>query len=362
MPRELDYPLVTKLLGRAFGVPGGELEASFAPATSNDLDELLSLRADHDRTEHRSGDRRYLEWRYDLSGETPGRAIWVFRRSGELVGTLGVEEDVFSHAGTDVTVHKLMDILAREDHMGSGLGVWMNLRLQTLFENTLCIGSTQYSHSIVTKLNTALPDWQTWRYPMRLGYKHRSLARLDPLLRFKRAIFRSLVRNDVGLVRSDRALAGLSELRASMCARRIMPSRSAGKTAWRLDGCPDAPYEHFALATPGGDVTASIVVRRSGGRAELSDALVSEARGRRAATRTLSDLLTLVATELASEGIEVLGTRVNDPYTVAALRRTGFLRRPEPLAMGYRFGSEALTAWMDAGVPLFLMPVDSDFG
>jgi hypothetical protein len=74
----------------------------------------------------------------------------------------------------------------------------------------------------------------------------------------------------------------------------------------------------------------------------------------------LADLLTLVIHQLVTDGVEVVSTRINDPATASALRRAGFIRRTEPFAMGYTFREETPARWMAEGVPLFLMPVDSD--
>ena len=93
---------------------------------------------------------------------------------------------------------------------------------------------------------------------------------------------------------------------------------------------------------------------------EIVDALARLDEHPTGGIKRLADLLTLLIGRLAAEGVEVVGTKVNDPVTSAALRRAGFIRRREPFAMGYRFREEVPARWMSEGVPLFLMLADSD--
>jgi hypothetical protein len=235
----------------------------------------------------------------------------------------------------------------------------MNLRLQETFENTLCLGSTPYSHSIVTRLNDPLPDWATWRYAIRLKQRAR-VPGLDALLAIQRRVLRRLIHPDSRLSEHGQALSATAALRDTMAASRIMPSRDAARAEWRFGQQPDRTYAQFAL-TRRNVCVAHVTVSRLGARAEISDALVLERGAPSDSIGSLSDLLTLVIDLLAKDGVAVIGTRVNDAWTAAALRRAGFIRRSEECALGCHFASPTLAEWISDGVPLFLMPADSDF-
>jgi hypothetical protein len=362
--RRLDYPTVSRLLCRSMGTTLAELEDAFRPAKAADLPSILELRANHNKIEHREDDHAYLTWRYQFEPEGWRNQLWVFQWGGEIVGLVGVEREYLTYRRIKRDVFKLMDILLREDHMLTGLGVWINLRLRHFFENTYCIGSTRYSHSIVTKLNQSLPPWQTWRYPIRLqqfrGHTF-GVRGLNALLRVRDFFKPRKIPKGYQLDISDSPDPAIDELYRSMTNLFLMPRRSLDKYGWRFGKHPTLKARYFRLRTGGQLVTQAAVTPAPNRRANVYDLLFRDRGDSAENTRNLSVLMASVINTLAAEGIDVVSAQVNDPVSAAGLSRAGFILRNEPGPIGYTFHDEELDAIVRQGVPFFLTPADADY-
>jgi hypothetical protein len=363
--RKLDYATVSKLMAGFYGLSVGDLEARFRPAVVEDLDGVIKLRAEHTKIGKRKDDRAYLTWRYEFNEDKEWRnQLWVFEHQGEIIGTVGVERDFLTYRGETREVHKLMDILIHEDQMQSGLGVWITLRLQEFFRDTFCIGSTRYSHSIVTKLNNALPDLQTWRYPIRLQQvrgRRFPVLPLNALLKVRGLLRPNRVPPGYELVVSETADPRIRELHASMAEVCLIPSRNIDKWNWRFGTHPTLKTQFFGLIAHGQLVAHAAVTKNPARRADLYDLLFLHQESKRSSARTLSHLLALVINAMTVDGIDVISTRINDPISAEALSRAGFVYRDEPGPIGFRFEDESLRELMSQGLPLFLMPADADY-
>jgi hypothetical protein len=362
--KQLNYDTVSRLLARALGLTLEELEESLRPAREEDLDGIIALRGQHEKIGHRHDDHAYLTWRYQFKEKGWKRQIWIFVLRGEVVGTTGIERDYLRYKGVAGDVYKVMDILVREDLMMSGLGVWIALRLRKFFDNTFCIGSTKYSHSIVTKLNKPLPTWQSWRYPIRLQHfrgRRFGVKPLNLLLRIRDIFKPRGVPPGYQFSIRNAPDAATDELYESMTEYSLMPSRNLDKYAWRFGKHPYLNARYFKLKTGGRLMAQAAVTGAPHRRAVVYDMLVRHDGDKRNSSRTLSLLLPLVINTLAAEGIDVVSTRVNDSVSAAALSRAGFILRDDPGPIGYHFMQEELDTLLRQGVPFFLMPTDADY-
>ncbi|MEQ1686862.1 MAG: hypothetical protein ABL916_24695 [Burkholderiaceae bacterium] len=245
MARVPSYAKTTALVSRALKLTPETLEASFVPATRDDLSQVVEMRRQVIGAGLAWDDPPYLSWRYHFGSEDQGRGeCWVVKRDSSILAMVGSERISVQYQGHVVDGLTVMDIAVRPDLEGVGLGVWMAMRLGELFDCVLAIGSNANSRRIVSNVFVRLPDrrvlshilefedilvrklgprarWLTklisgaarqgmkfWRWGIKLT-RDRSI-RIEPLLRFdesiKDLISRSQVRDEVVIGRNEQFL------------------------------------------------------------------------------------------------------------------------------------------------------------
>lgn len=153
---------VQVVVARLLGLEPASMDECFLPATERDLPQILRLR--QTLVEQSAiRDRDYLQWRYRFSPVSGSDSldqnrIWVFSRGQRVLGMLGVESIRLHVDGRVVPAYKVMDLLVSPDVDRKGLGVWMQLKLQSLGRPVIALGSNPNSVGIISKLFRRLPN------------------------------------------------------------------------------------------------------------------------------------------------------------------------------------------------------------
>src|SRR5690606_15755147 len=143
----------------------------FRPATEAQLPQILSIRQ-HFVNHSASEDESYLRWRYcfeeaqaseDAASELDRNRLWVFCKDGNILGFVGVESRELVLGGKTTRAIKLMDLVVKPELDRKGLGVWMNLRLQSLACPIITLGSNRNSVGIMSKLFQRLPNQRVYK-------------------------------------------------------------------------------------------------------------------------------------------------------------------------------------------------------
>src|SRR5690606_39170718 len=143
----MDLNRVESLVTR-FVAPGATtLSQYFYPATHQHLPQIIEMRQ---KVVKRSTeeDEKYLRWRYRFSGSSNADSlaenhIRIFCKDGEVLGFVGVEASTLCIPGRTIPVLKVMDLMVAPDLDRRGLGVWMNLKLQSLGLPVIALGSNR---------------------------------------------------------------------------------------------------------------------------------------------------------------------------------------------------------------------------
>jgi hypothetical protein len=366
MARVPSYAKTTALVSRALKLTPETLEASFVPATRDDLPQVVEMRRQVIGPGLAWDDPPYLGWRYHFGSEDRGRGeCWVVKCDGIILAMVGSERIAVQYQGHTVDGLTVMDIAVRPDLEGVGLGVWMTMRLGEQFDCLLAIGSNANSRRIVSNVFVRLPDrrvlshilefeailvrkvghrarWLTkliagaahqgmkfWRWGVKLTRDR--AVRIEPLLRFDDSInaliARSQVRDEVAVGRTEQFLN------------------------WRLFDNPRSTYSvwaAFAGATMVGYIALRTSQREDGDKSlVIADLLAPAGDEGRAALKVLlchafdqaeargCDRIAVVASHLDTERVLArLGflTHRSDIKTLSVLCRDALLN--EAIAMG----------------------------
>ena len=245
MARVPSYTKTTALVSRALKLTPETLEASFVPATFDDLPQVVEMRRQVIGPAMVWDDAPYLGWRYHFGSQDRGRGeFWVVKLGNTILGMVGSERISVKYRGHTVDGLTVMDIAVRPVLEGVGLGVWMAMRLGEQFGCVLAIGSNANSRRLVSNVFVRLPDrrvlshilefeailvrqlghrarWLTkltsgvarqgmefWRWSVKLTLKRS--VRIEPLLRFDPSvndlISRSQARGEISVGRNDQFL------------------------------------------------------------------------------------------------------------------------------------------------------------
>jgi hypothetical protein len=167
MSRAPTFATTTKLVSRALGMSAEALLAGLRPARESELDAIVNFRQTNFGDEIPPHDAAYLRWRYRLGRTGCGMGeLWALYREAELLGIIGVEEVVCTHAGSRWRGGRTMDILIDKSVQASGLGVWLNQAVFREYEFTLAIGGNENSSGTVKRLFHALPPMQEFIQPL----------------------------------------------------------------------------------------------------------------------------------------------------------------------------------------------------
>lgn len=155
------------------------LLAGFRPARETEVEAIVKFRQINFGDEIPPHDDAYLRWRYRFG--RPDRGIgelWALYRDTELLGIIGVEDVVCTHAGRRWRGGRTMDILVDKTLQETGLGVWLNQAIFREHEFTLAIGGNENSSGTVKRLFHALPPMQEFIQPIHTAdFLVRRLAR-----------------------------------------------------------------------------------------------------------------------------------------------------------------------------------------
>lgn len=158
---------VEALVARFVAPEASDLAAYFYPATEQHLSQIVALRQSMvERTPEQ--DESYLRWRYcfsQIENADPLTAnhIWVFCKDGEVLGFIGVEAATICIHGRDASAIKVMDLMVKPEVDRRGLGVWMNLKLQSFGLPIIALGSNRNSLGIMSKLFHRMPNQQVYK-------------------------------------------------------------------------------------------------------------------------------------------------------------------------------------------------------
>jgi hypothetical protein len=159
---------ISPYLAKSLGMPDEALAQSFAPATREDLDELVRFRLSLFEGDAPWDDKRYLDWRYNFDGTgTERNCMWVFRKESKIIGCLGIEVVNLHLSGTLIPACKAMDILVDPEFDGRGLGAWMNLYLMSIYPVIIVVGSNENSHSLLMRLFHQISHTRIFKLPVR---------------------------------------------------------------------------------------------------------------------------------------------------------------------------------------------------
>lgn len=159
---------ISPYLAKSLGMPDEALAQSFAPATREDLDELVRFRLSLFEGDAPWDDKRYLDWRYNFDGTGAERnCMWVFRKESKIIGCLGIENVNLHLPGTLIPACKAMDILVDPEFDGRGLGAWMNLYLMSIYPVIIVVGSNENSHSLLMRLFHQISHTRIFKLPVR---------------------------------------------------------------------------------------------------------------------------------------------------------------------------------------------------
>lgn len=158
---------VEALVTRFVAPEAADLGQYFHPATEQHLSQIVAMRQRMvDRSPEQ--DESYLRWRYcfsQLENTDPLAAnhIWVFCKDDEVLGFIGVEAATICIHGRDARAIKVMDLMVKAEVDRRGLGVWMNLKLQSFGLPVIALGSNRNSLGIMSKLFHRMPNQQVYK-------------------------------------------------------------------------------------------------------------------------------------------------------------------------------------------------------
>jgi hypothetical protein len=131
----LSYDKVTRIIAKALSITPEFLRQSFAPATLDELPQIVQFRHDFSRAGDKWHDENYLRWRYDFSPliplqENKSNRLWRVKIDNKILGVIGLDFAEFYYQGEIKTLHNPLDLLVSTDVDGLGFGVWMSLALE----------------------------------------------------------------------------------------------------------------------------------------------------------------------------------------------------------------------------------------
>lgn len=163
----MELSKVEALVARFVAPEATTLDHYFHPAGDEHLPEIIAMRQAMVKRSPEE-DESYLRWRYDFSRADHGdplaaNHLWVFCKDEEVLGFVGVEAATLSIHGRDAHAIKVMDLMVKPEVDRRGLGVWMNLKLQSFGLPVIALGSNRNSLGIMSKLFYRLPNQQVYK-------------------------------------------------------------------------------------------------------------------------------------------------------------------------------------------------------
>lgn len=354
------------------------LDEGFGEAAVADLPALLALRrrviGDADLT---WDDRAYLAWRFGLDperpGAPPGSRLFVLRRGGEILGTIGVEEVVFDGPTGSVLAWRLLDLMVEPAINGVGLGAWLNLAVFERNPVAIAMGASDQAIGLVNRMFRRLPDRPTWVAALDaspLISRAPGLGRVPGLATagsFGLSMYRKLRArggaSNLELVPIESAAAlgdRVERLGASMAASGLFVARrTAEKLAWRFLANPRRDYRILIAEHRGRAAAALVTRRRSADSGDIADLVWDATLPGDERDRVLTTAIARVLDGFAAEGAVKARVMAYDAVTGGVLKRLGFVRRPERAPFAIRAADPAQTDAL-AAAKWFITYGDSD--
>lgn len=158
---------VESLVSRFIAPGSSDLSDYFYPASEAHLPQIVAMRQ---RMVERKpqDDEAYLRWRYHFGNRERSDALEqnhmrVFCKDDEVLGFVGIEAATLGIHGRDAQAIKVMDLMVKPEVDRRGLGVWMNLKLQSIGLPIIALGSNRNSLGIMSKLFHRLPNQQVYK-------------------------------------------------------------------------------------------------------------------------------------------------------------------------------------------------------
>jgi len=167
--KRLTIDKIQTVISRLVGVEASQLSNCFYPAQSKHISEIVKMRQRILSETSIEDDTRYIQWRYNFNPYTSTEnaldetRMWVFEINNEILSVVGVHAINLHCQENEINAIATMDLLAQEKHEGKGLGVWINLKLQSFNRPVVAMGSNENSVGMVTKLYQAMPHRKIYR-------------------------------------------------------------------------------------------------------------------------------------------------------------------------------------------------------
>lgn len=167
--KRLTIDKIQTVISRLVGVEASKLANCFYPAQSKHISEIVKMRQRILPETSIEDDTRYIQWRYNFDPYSSTESalnetrMWVFEIDNEILSVVGVHAINLHCEGSEINSIATMDLLAQEKHEGKGLGVWINLKLQSFNRPVVAMGSNENSVGMVTKLYQAMPHRKIYR-------------------------------------------------------------------------------------------------------------------------------------------------------------------------------------------------------
>lgn len=344
MSTDAQLKRLTTVFAKQFRLTPDILNASLIRASTEHIKDVSHMRRLVFKDEIQAEDEQYLQWRYFSrgAGDEPSN-LWVFRYQGNIIGAVGTDPTEISVNGQPINAVRCMDAIIHPDYDGKGLGAWMNLKLQAMFDIVIAVGANDNSIGMLHKLFKPMPIRQSFKYPIRFDNYFR--ARLKPpllaqiaayipnlYLAVRLAIFhkRSHLPKDyqlaVNSLNSD-IIASLPE--ASTGLAEISAQRSRDYIRWRY---LDNPRNQFRIVTAThhnvvqGYALFCVKFSQGYGRLEgyIMDWGVGDEQHREL---ILQHLFMTAVVEIKRENAEVANLVLNDSISSNCAKRIGFIWR-----------------------------------
>lgn len=167
--KRINLKQIEPIISRLLNISAQELDSHFFPAQEKHIDEIVNMRQRILPEQTSAEDKKYLEWRYNfgpyLSKEEAlnENRMWVFAIDNEVLAVVGVQAINICAANRVIPSLTTMDLIAKAEHEGKGLGVWINLKIQDSGRPILAMGSNKNSVGIVSKLFQRMPHRKVYR-------------------------------------------------------------------------------------------------------------------------------------------------------------------------------------------------------
>lgn len=389
MLARLSFEKTSAIVARGLGLRPAELEASFEFAGEDALPDIIKMRRVIFGLDNPGKDERYLRWRYQFD-DPEQNGLWVFKRRDELLGVIGLEFTRLHYRGDALPIARSMDIMARPDIDGFGLGVWMNLCILNRYPVVYVTGGNEKSQNLLQKIFFPMPPIATWGYITSSERflsdrmpNHRRLARrlalfVNQFLRLRLFLSRPNIPRGVRFSKTEFFDARFDDLnQAAAESGAVFVSRDSAALKWRF---LDNPRKYTIRTCSLGDTLLGYTVSRcsqDGAGGDKSGLIVDwlaralpdghgsigkiEGRGTQHGVEdVLSWIVHHTTREMLKEKCENIYAGILDPVSKKAFQKIGFVLRSWTSGFYFSARDPALHEQLIKSDRWFLTGFDSD--